>query len=78
MLYKITFLLFGILFNYGIVVAQYNPNSIGICSVQPDTTEYYIITIVVPCETLEKPVCNNVTTLTYRGQYYFLMSLESL
>ena len=57
---KSTFLLFLTIFNFSVVFGQFKPNSIGVCQLQQDSSNYYNLTILLPTQTLEsqyqKPV----------------------
>lgn len=57
---KSTFLLFLTILNFGVAFGQFKPNSIGVCYLQQDTSDFYSLTISLPNKTLEsqyqKPV----------------------
>jgi hypothetical protein len=72
---KSTFLLFLTIFIFSVAFGQFNPNSIGVCYLQQDTSDFYSLTISLPYKTLQHQKVKLDTdfkevidTITYIGQ----------
>ncbi len=64
---------------YFVAFGQFKQNSIGVCYLQKDTTDYYFLTITLPVQTLENTNFNYgadsilkvIDTLAYNGEFIF-------
>ena len=69
-----------VLFSFCFVAfGQFKQNSIGVCYLQKDTTDYYFLTITLPVQTLENTnfqygsdsILKVIDTFTYNGEFIF-------